>query len=100
VIVIIEIRNQKLKHTVGGRGWFRNGLEDLVKQGPQVGALIGEITLCDAVASYGVNDRKIDLFLDGIEIDEQVKYLADDLVSACILSMYLVDDYDRGKLLG
>ena len=43
-----------------------------------------------------VDDRELDLLLVGVEVEEQLVHLVDDLVGACIRPVDLVDDeHDR-----
>ena len=55
--------------------------------------------LGDSIAGDGVKDRKVDLFVGCVEIDEEVIDFADHLVRARILAVDLVDDDDYRQLL-
>src|SRR5215471_15872971 len=99
VIVVIEIGHQHLQRRVFGPVRRRNGSDYLLEQRPQVAAFVIEFVFRDAVARDRVKDREFDLFVVGVEVDEQVENLVDHLRHARVLAVYLVDDDDGFELL-
>ena len=99
IFTVIEIGHQHLEgRRVISRGG-RDGLEDLLEERPQVGAFVGQLVLGDTIPRDGVENRKIDLLVIGVEVDEEVVDLVDDLFRARVLAIDLVDDDHHRQLL-
>ena len=58
-----------------------------------------QLVLGDTIPRDRVEDRKIDLLVIGVEVDEEVVDLVDDLFWARVLAIDLVDDDHHRQLL-
>ena len=67
---------------------------DRVEQRPQVAAPEPWIVGCDPGTRIRIQHRELDLVLRGIEVDEQVVYLVEHFLRACIRSIDLVENHD------
>ena len=96
-IGIAEIRDQHAKRLgrVVGRG--RNALQDRLEQRGQVRTLPVQGTLGQAFAADGVQHREFELFLGGIEVDEEVVDFVEDFLGAGVLAVDLVDHDNDGQ---
>ena len=77
---------------VGGRDAVQDGLEQRL----EVGALDALLGGGPAGPGAGVEDREVDLVLVGVEVEEQLLHLVDDLGDAGVGTVHLVDhQHDR-----
>jgi hypothetical protein len=70
-------------------------LDDGVEQRTQILAVVGEVALGDAVARNGVDHGEIEQFFGGVEIDEEVEDLVQDLLRTGVGAVDLIDDDNR-----
>ena len=97
VFVVVDIGHQQLQGIIAQRFRRGNRLDDLIEQRPQVGRRISQILFGDAVARHRKQNRKVDLLVSGIQIDEQFVDLVDDFFGPRVLPIDLVDDGDGGQ---
>ena len=99
VVAVIEAGHQKLQ----GRGRVidrrRDGGEDGVEQRPQTPALPFGVGQGDAGLGVGVEHRELELLVGGVQVDEQVVDLVQDLGDAPVRAVDLVDHHDGGEPL-
>ncbi len=67
------------------------------KSGARVRESSRQLALGDALARVGVEHREVELGLLGVEVDEEVVDLVEDLGRPGVLAVDLVDDDDRGE---
>ncbi len=93
----VEVRDERLERVVVlGRGW-RDPLEEQVEQRPEVGPLLVEVHGGGALAGHAVDDGEVELVERGVEVEEQLLDLVDDLADARVGPVDLVDHEDGGK---
>ena len=63
-------------------GGSREPVDDEVHQGLEVDALVLEFGGGPAIAPRGIDDREVELVVVGVELQEQVEDLIEDLVRA------------------
>ena len=97
VVVGLNIGDQHLQGMVGISRRRRDLIEDRVEQGPEIGQVRLERPRALSFARDGVEDGEVDLFFGGVEVDEQVVDLVQDLRGPRVLAVDLVDDHDRGQ---
>ena len=102
VLARVELGDHGLERLGGVALGSRDGLEDRVEQGRQVGALLGHADALHrpALAGHGGDDLEVDVLVTGVEVDEQLVHLVEDLVGAGVLAVDLVDDDDGRQVLG
>jgi hypothetical protein len=98
VVVVVYVRDEHLEGgriLVPGPGYV---VHNQVKEGPQV--LEGALRLrgCHARPGVGVHKGKLKLLLFGVQVDEEVVDLVQDLLDPGVRPVYLVDDEDGRKL--
>ena len=72
-------------------------LDNRLEQRPQIGGFGVERWSACAVARNGIEDRKVDLFFAGVQVDEQVVDCVEDCRRTGVLPVDLIDDHDGGK---
>ena len=95
VIAGIEIRHQQLQRRLGISPRRRHVLHDRLEQGAKVGAGVRGIAAGRSGPGVGVQDRELELFLAGVEIDEQIVDLVQHFKRARVRPVDLVHDDDR-----
>ena len=95
VVARIQVRDQQLQRRVGVAARRRHVLDDRVEQRPQVFARRFRIEARRADPGVGVQHRKIELILAGVEIDEQVVDLVQHFRDPRVGPVDLVDHHDR-----
>jgi hypothetical protein len=93
----VEVGHDGLQRGVGvvvGRG---DAVEDGLEQRLEVGALHALLGGGPAGPGVGVEDREVDLVLVGVEVEEELLDLVDDLVDAGVGPVDLVDHQDTGS---
>ena len=73
-------------------------LHDRFKQRSKIVGRILQLVLRDSGARIGIDDRKLQLILAGIEIDKQIVEFVENFLNAGIRPVDLVDDGDDGQL--
>ena len=95
IVVVIESGDLHLERTFVHRR-RRDAVDDGVHQGKDgVAFSVLQIGGGPAVASAGVKEGEIELFVVGSEIDEQIENIVMDLVRTSVRTVDLVDDDDR-----
>src|SRR5437667_10757581 len=74
---------------------WRNMLNDRLKERLDGAAGLLQVGSGESLLGAGVNDRKIELLVGGMERDEQIKHLIQHLVRVGVLAVDLVDDDNR-----
>ena len=98
VVARIEVRHQHLQAALGVAARRRHVLHDRVEQRAQVAAPARPRSSAGrARPGVGVEHREVELFLGGVEVDEQVVDLVQHLLGARVGTVDLVDDDDRGE---
>ncbi len=91
----VEIRHERLQAVALGVRRGRHGRHEQVQQRTQVAAFDALLQRCLAGARVRVDDRKLDLLLVGVEVDEELVDLVDDLGDARVGAVDLVDHEDH-----
>ena len=79
VIIVAQGGNQELKGAVGLVGGGGHGTQDLLEERGEGGVLAVGTGAAYALAGIAVVDRELQLLLRGIEIDEEIVDLVQDL---------------------
>ena len=98
VVGIVQIRNQHLERHVGIVGRSRQFVDDGFKKRGQILALVIRIVHRHAVSAHCVQHRKIQLFIVGAEVDEEIVNFIENFLDAGVLAINLVDNDHNGKL--
>ena len=72
-------------------------LDDHLEQRLQIGEFPVGCSSTFSFTGNGVDDRKLDLLLGGVQVDEQVVDFVQDFRGARVLTVDLVDHHDRGQ---
>src|ERR1035441_4753318 len=99
IVAVIQVGDEHLQHAVRVAHGWRDVLHDGVEEGPQIGGRIFHFALGDAGLGDGVEHRKIELVFGGVQVDEEIVDLVEDLRDAGIRPIDFVDDHDGGKLV-
>src|SRR5262249_57573569 len=94
VIVVIEIGDEQLKRVVAQFAWRRNRSDDLLEQWLQILGTVFQLSFGGAVARNGVENRKVDLLVVGVEIEKQLVNLIAHFGRTSIATIDLVDHRD------
>ena len=94
VIAVIQAGDQELQGRVRVVGRGGDGGEDGLKQGGQVPAIALGVGQGNAGLGVGVEHREIQLVLGGVEVDEQIVDLVQDLLDTPVRAVDLVDHHD------
>ena len=73
--------------------------QDRIQQRMKVFARLVQFAHAPTVTAGGVKYRKIELFVFGVERDEQIKHFIDHRIRASIGTVDLVDHHDRAQAL-
>ena len=95
VIARIEVGDENLERRVGVAARRRHVLDNRVEQRPQIGAGCVLIAARSPDPGVRVQDRKVELLLRRVEIDEEVVDLVEHFLRTRIGPIDLVDDDDR-----
>ena len=95
VIRCIEVGHQRLKRRRRVAGWGRDGLDDRIEEGAEIGVLGGHPNAGDAATLAGDrrDDGELDVMVIGIEVEEQLVDLVDNLSHAGVRAVDLVDNH-------
>ena len=98
--VIVEVRDEILRHgqIIPLRTW--NCRQDRIEERREIRRAVPELPVGDTAFGIRVEDRKLDLLLRRIEVDEEVVHLVDHHLDPRIGAVDLVDDEDDGNLPG
>ena len=99
VLVGVEVGHPGLQRRALGVGGRRDGGQHHVAQRGEVGALHVRLERCPTLAARAVHDREVELRVAGIEVDEQLVDLVDDLGDAGVGTVDLVDHEDHGHVV-
>ena len=91
----VEVGHERLQRMLGVVGGRRDLGDHQVHQRLQVGALLALGHRRPAVLGVRVDDRELDLRLLGVEVEEELVDLVDDLGDAGVGAVDLVDDEDH-----
>ena len=94
----VEVGDVRLEGMVGVVLGSRDLLQHQVEQGGEVGPLDPLLERGPARFGVGVDDREVDLLGVGVELDEQLVDLVDDLGDPGVGPVDLVDDEDHRQL--
>jgi len=94
IVRVVEVRDQQLERSRRIALGRRNGCDDLFEQRVQIGELAVDTGAAQALAGVGAENREVELLIGGVEVDEKVVYLVEDLGRASIAAVDLVDDHD------
>ncbi len=97
VVARIEVRDQELQRRVERSHRRRHVLDDRVEQRPKIFARSGEVERRRPDPAVRVHDRKIELRLGRVEIDEEIEDLVEHFRRARVGAVDLVDDDDGRK---
>ena len=97
VVAVVQVRDQELEGAVlrGARG--RDVADQRLEQRAQVLVLAVGRGSRAAQLRVGIEDGELELLLGGVEVDEQVVDLVEDLLRARVGAVDLVDDEDGGQ---
>ena len=98
VVGVVEVGDEDLEVAVGAAGGGGDGLEDKVEERLEVGAWLAQIHGGGAGLAVGVDDGELEDGLVGVEVDEEVVDLVEDLLGAGVGTIDLVDDDDGSEL--
>ena len=90
----VEVRDERLQRMPGVVRGRRDRREDRVEERAEIGCQAVERLAGLAASGVGVDDRELDLRLVGVEVEEQLVHLVDDLGGTCVRPVDLVDDED------
>ena len=97
VVAGIEVRHEHLERRLTITARRRHRIDDGVEQRTEVRSLLRGFQAGRARPRARVQDRKIELFLRGVEVDEEVVDLVEDLLWTRVRPIDLVDHDDRGQ---
>src|SRR5580700_7185914 len=94
VVGVVEVGDENLEDAGGVAFAFRSGIEDGLEKRLQIFA--GNLGIEAGVADLrvGVEDRKVELVLGGVKIDEEIVDLVEDFLGARVGAVDFVDDED------
>ncbi len=98
IIAVIKIRHQNLQRSRCVAFGHRNSLDDGLEQRLQVYAASFYISRGSSGLGIGIQNRKVELLLLGIEIDEKVINLVQDFLRARIGPVDFVDHENGRKM--
>src|ERR1043166_158458 len=94
VIGVVEICDKHLEFDAGVGSGGRDVLDNGIEQRSHRIAGILEIDLCKTDLGAGVNNREIELLIRGVQRDEKVEHLVENLVRLGVIAIDFVDDDD------
>ena len=97
VVGVVEIGDEDLDGAFGIALGDGDGLDDLLEEGLKIGAGNGGIGGRGAQLAVGVEHGKVEHGLVGVEVDEEVVDLVQNLLRAGVGTVDLVDDDHRGE---
>ena len=97
--VVTEIRDKKLRNEAIVSLGARYSRDDRLEQGLEVGRPVVDLYMSYSGFGIGIENREIDLFFRGIEIDEQIIDLINNRVDPRIGAVDFIDHQNDGKLL-
>ena len=97
VVAVVEVRDQQLEHAVGRARRGGDVVDQGLEEGPQVVAGAVGLRLRDARLGVRVEHGEVELVLGGVEVDEEVVDLVQDLAGPRVRAVDLVDHDHRGQ---
>ena len=94
IVVVADVGDQSREGTLGIVFRGRHVIQDGPEEGGQVPRRLGQVRRRRAVPARGVDDREIPLLVVGVELDEEVDGLVEDLPDPGVRAVDLVDDDD------
>ena len=94
-VVVVKVVDLKLHGCGRVTGWSWQGRNDEVEQRPEIFGVLVQISFGNAGTGIGIDDRELELFLCGIEVDKQVVNFVEDLGNARIRTVDFVDADNR-----
>ena len=98
VVVRNDVGYQHLDGGIGISFGRRNRIHDGRKEGLQVCHLAAKLGRALTVAGHGIDDREFDLLLGGVQVDEKIIDLIEDLGRPGVIAVNLVDDHDGRQM--
>src|SRR4029077_6911194 len=95
---VVEVSDQDLQGASSVALGFWNGFYDRLKQWLKILSSNFDVDRGRANLCVGVENRKVDLFLFGIEVDEEVVNFVQDFLWARVGAVDLVDDQNGRKM--
>ncbi len=95
VVVPVEVRDQELERERRVEARRGHRAEDRLEERLQGGVGAVRLRAAGAAAGVAVEDREVELVLGGVEVDEEVEDLVEDLGRAGVGAVDLVDHDDR-----
>ena len=95
IVAGVEVGDQHLQRGVRVSPRRRHAVDDGVEERPQVLARFADGHARRAGAGAGVDHGELDLLFVGVEVDEEVVDLVEDLLRPCVRPVDLVDDDER-----
>ena len=97
VVGVVEVGDKDLDGAVGIALGDRDRLDDLLEERLKIGAGDGGVRGGGAELAVGVENREVEHGLVGVEVDEEVIDLVEDLLRARVGTVDLVDHDHRGE---
>jgi len=100
VVGSVEVGDNRLERGLGIASRWWDGFDDGVENRTEVGVGIRNADACGRPthAGDGGHDRKLDVVVAGIEVEEQLVHLVDHLGGAGIAPVHLVHHHDGGQV--
>src|SRR5579872_5708039 len=98
VVAVVEIRDENLQWSCGIALGFRNSIKDRLEEWLEI--LARNFHVCGRCARLcvGVEHGKIELFLFRVKVNKEVINFVQDLLRACVGTVDLINDQNRGKM--
>jgi hypothetical protein len=98
VVGVVEVGDEDLQRAVGIALGDGDGLDDLLEERLEIDAGDGEVECRGADLAVGVEDGEVKHVFVGIEVDEEIVDLVENLLHAGVGTVDLVDDDHGGEL--
>src|SRR5262249_57215356 len=99
IVAIVDVGDEQLQILFGIELRRRNVVEDRGKERPQVRGFVFKASLGQPRSGIGIDDRKINLILAGIQVDEEIVNFIDHFRDTRIRAIDLVDHHNGSENL-
>src|ERR1700679_795342 len=98
IIRVVEVGDENLERAALVAGGLRNGFDDSLKERLKALAGLGRVECRRALLGYRVENRKVELILGRVEIDEKIVNFVQNFLRARIGTVDLVDTNNGRQL--
>ena len=98
ILIVVDRADQHLRRAVLITFRSRDVVQNCLKERNHVLWLIIQVAGRVAALCGSKDERAVELLVGGVQIDEQLQYLVDDLIRTCLRTVDFIDTYDDRQI--